>query len=360
MIAVPAVWLRDNCRCAACRDPRSGQKRFRLADLPADVAVERVEWAGEGAARTATVVFAPDGHRSVYPASWLEGPPPPDGDGRRDESTKRLWVAADLPGPPTASWGAYCAGGDVRRRVLEAVQQVGFALLRGTPTAPGTVLEVAGTFGFVRETNYGRLFDVRVEADPTNLAFTGLAIAPHTDNPYRDPVPTLQLLHCLTNAVEGGESGLLDGFRAFADLRASDPDAYGVLRRTPLPFAWTDGHAFLAAERPAVETDPAGRIAAVRWNDRSLGTLRLPVAELGPVYAALRRFARLVAEPSRLLSLRLDAGDCLIMDNTRVLHARTAFAESAAGHRHLQGCYADLDGLDSTVTRLRREAEGGV
>lgn len=217
MIAVPAVWLRDNCRCGACRDPRSGQRRFRLADLPADVAVERVEWGGEGAARTATVVFAPDGHRSVFPASWLEGPLSPAGDGRRDESTKQLWVAADLPGPPTASWGAYCAGGDVRRRVL-------------------------------------------------------------------------------------------DGFRAFADLRASDPDAFGVLWRTPPPFAWTDGHAFLAAERPAVETDPAGCIAAVRWNDRSLGTLRLPAAGRGagrrlrrppPLRPARRRTGPPAVAPAR-------------------------------------------------------------
>src|SRR5207244_3930960 len=46
-------------------------------------------------------------------------------------------------------------------------------------------------------------------------------------------------------------------------------------------------------------------------------------------------------------------GDCLIFDNTRLLHARTAFAES--GERHLQGCYADLDGLSSTLEVLRRE-----
>jgi gamma-butyrobetaine dioxygenase len=35
-----------------------------------------------------------------------------------------------------------------------------------------------------------------------------------------------------------------------------------------------------------------------------------------------------------------------------VLHARTAFA--VAGDRHLQGCYADLDGLLSTLAVLRR------
>jgi hypothetical protein len=33
--------------------------------------------------------------------------------------------------------------------------------------------------------------------------------------------------------------------------------------------------------------------------------------------------------------------------------ARTAF--SVTGHRHLQGCYADLDGLASTLAVLRRE-----
>ena len=66
------------------------------------------------------------------------------------------------------------------------------------------VLEVAATFGYVRETNYGRLFDVRVEPDPDNLAFTSREIAPHTDNPYRDPVPTLQLLHCLRDARSDG------------------------------------------------------------------------------------------------------------------------------------------------------------
>jgi gamma-butyrobetaine dioxygenase len=68
------------------------------------------------------------------------------------------------------------------------------------------VLTVAETFGFVRETNYGRLFDVRVVPDPSNLAFTSREILPHTDNPYRDPVPTLQLLHRLRAAL-GLEAG---------------------------------------------------------------------------------------------------------------------------------------------------------
>ena len=70
-------------------------------------------------------------------------------------------------------------------------------------------------------------------------------------------------------------------------------------------------------------------------------------------FAALRAWARLLARPEFALRLRLTPGDCLIFDNTRVLHARTAFA--ATGERHLQGCYADLDGLLSTLTVLRRQ-----
>ncbi len=58
-------------------------------------------------------------------------------------------------------------------------------LLTGVPTEPATVLGVAATFGFVRETNYGRLFDVRVEATPANLAYTGLPIGPA----HRQSVP---------------------------------------------------------------------------------------------------------------------------------------------------------------------------
>ena len=48
---------------------------------------------------------------------------------------------------------------------------------------------VVDLFGYVRETNYGRVFDVKIEPDPANLAFTSRRIGMHTDNPYRDPGP---------------------------------------------------------------------------------------------------------------------------------------------------------------------------
>ena len=58
-------------------------------------------------------------------------------------------------------------------------------------------MDVASLFGFVRETNYGKWFEVRTEVNPVNLAYTGLGLQAHTDNPYRDPVPSMQILYCL-------------------------------------------------------------------------------------------------------------------------------------------------------------------
>ncbi|WP_300612136.1 TauD/TfdA family dioxygenase [Trebonia sp.] len=158
-------------------------------------------------------------------------------------------------------------------------------------------------------------------------------MSPHTDNPYRNPVPTLQLLLCLRDAAAGGETGLLDGF-------------------TPWPFGYSDDDTELRACQPLIGLSPRGRIREVRFNHRSMLALRLPAAEAGAAYAAYRAWAELLARPEFLLRLRLAPGDCLILDNTRVLHARSAF--SAAGERHLQGCYADLDSLLGTLAVLRR------
>nr|BFD93861.1 hypothetical protein KitaXyl93_52210 [Kitasatospora sp. Xyl93] len=348
MTELPPYWLRDNCPCPECRDPRNGQKLFRIDDLPDGLAV-----AGSTEADGHLEVRWSDGHRSRYPLEWLDRA---DGDDGRTEHGKRLWTAADFAaGLPGARWEAYLDDPAERAAVLAAVRRDGFAVLRGVPAVERQVLRVAESFGYVRVTNYGELFDVRVEPDPNNLAFTSAAIAPHTDNPYRDPVPTLQLLHCLENSATGGDSGLVDGFRAAAVLREEAPDAFEVLTRTPVPFVFRDRRTELRADRPLIEVDPRGRIREVRFNDRSIGTVRgIGPDDLDAFYAAYRRFAAVTLRPGLRLAFRLGPGDCLVFDNTRLLHARTAFQQD--GHRHLQGCYADLDALNSTLAVLHRRA----
>jgi gamma-butyrobetaine dioxygenase len=350
MLRFPAVWLRDNCPCTECLDPVSGQKLNDITDLPDDVAVSAVEDAGE----SVVVTFTPDRHRSVFLRSWLAAhalDADHDGDGRTEDD-KELWRPANLGRLPEESWPDYLGESADRARALDAVLRWGFVLLHGVPAEAGMVLEVAGSFGFVRETNYGRLFDVRVEPRPGNLAFTSRRILPHTDNPYRDPVPTVQLLHCLRAADDGGDTGLVDGFAAAAELRATDRATFDLIARTPVPFGYKDKSTELRTSQPLIQLSPRGRIRGIRFNNRSAQPLRRPYPDVVAFYTAYRRWAELLARPERQLNLRLAPGDCLIFDNTRVMHARTAF--SVTGGRHLQGCYADLDGLASSLAVLAR------
>ncbi|MFJ9458020.1 TauD/TfdA family dioxygenase [Kitasatospora sp. NPDC101447] len=340
-------WLRDNCPCAECRDPRNGQKLFQINDLPEDLTI-----AASTESDGRLEVLWSDGHRSRYPLDWLAEED--EGDGRTEQG-KRLWAAADFArGIPEAEWETYLTDPAEQAAVLAAVRRSGFAVLRGVPAVERQVLRVAESFGYVRVTNYGELFDVRVEPDPNNLAFTSAAIAPHTDNPYRDPVPTLQLLHCLENSATGGDSGLVDGFKAAAVLRAEAPADFETLTRTPVPFVFRDRRTELRADRPLIDVDALGRIREVRFNNRSIGTLRGSGEQLSAFYAAYRRFAAITLRPELQLTFRLGPGDCLVFDNTRLLHARTAFRQD--GHRHLQGCYADLDSLSSTLAVLHHRA----
>jgi gamma-butyrobetaine dioxygenase len=359
LLRYPAIWLRHNCPCPDCRDPVTTQRLPDITDLPPGCAVVSAavsRSSADAGAGEVRVTFGPDGHRAAFAIGWLAAhrlDGYDDGDGQR----RMLWhSAAELRELPRVSWARYAADPAERRRALDAVRQLGFVLLRGVRTEPGMVLEVAGSFGYVRETNYGRLFDVRIEPAPDNLGFTSRELYPHTDNPYRDPVPTVQLLHCLKAADEGGETILVDGFAAAAALHASDPEEFGLLASTTLRYSYSDQTAALTSGKPLIELGPRGQVAAVRYNSRSVGPVRLPYGEVAAFYRAWRKWGGLLRDPGRQVRLSLSPGDCLIFDNTRVLHARTAY--SVTGGRHLQGCYADMDGLASTA-RLLRQREAG-
>ena len=68
-------------------------------------------------------------------------------------------------------------------------------------------------------------------------------------------------------------------------------------------------------------------------------------------YAAYRRFAEILKRRDLRVEFVLTAGALLVVGNRRVLHGRSAF-EATSGQRHLQGCYADHDGLLSTLRLL--------
>src|SRR5699024_209223 len=115
---------------------------------------------------------------------------------------------------------------------LEALHHSGFLLVRDMPVEMEGIERFAHLIGPLRETNWGRLADVKALSQAFDLTRTPRALEAHADNPYREPVPGDVLLHWLVNDAEGGESTLTDGFAAALHLREQDPEGFETLTRT--------------------------------------------------------------------------------------------------------------------------------
>ena len=254
---------------------------------------------------------------------------------------------------PTWSCRSFLEDSEVRLEALERFLLSGAFKLKDVPCQNGEVLQVIRAFGFVRETNYGTLFDVRSQIDPANQAFTRRGLGAHTDNPYRDPVPTVQLLHCLQNTAIGGDTFLLDGFYAAALLRDSNPDAFEVLTRHEVAFEYQDAATVLTASVRLIETQADGKVCRVRYNNRSINTRQMTYAMQQCFYPACRAWAECLQDETLRCRFKLQPGELIVFDNTRVMHGRYPYAEK--GERHLQGAYSDLDGLYSTLYTLRQQ-----
>lgn len=345
-----AIWLRDNAQGPDYRHPQNDQRLFDLTDLPATVTIAGAE-SDDG---FVTVRFQPEDISVRYSAAFLfqyaYDPP--------SETQQPVWDATLGRDIVRHAYDRVVADTSARLHWIEDAVDRGISLLTGVPCEPGHVLKTAEIFGFVRETNYGRLFEVRSEPKPVNLAYTPVGLNVHTDNPYRDPVPGLQLLHCLVNDADGGQSVFVDGFRTARLLRDEDPDAFRLLSTYALPFRYREPGTDLRSRKRLIELDDRGQITAVRYNNRSAAPLDLPFDIADAYYRAYRKFARLLHQPEGELRLKLMPGDLVLFDNERVLHGRTGFS---GGARHLQGCYADKDALRSMrhvlTTELREAAE---
>lgn len=348
-----AIWLRDHCQGAECRDAHSGQRLINISDLPLDISIARVVQQQRGL----VIEFSPDGHRSEFSSDWLLrncyclNRQQDD----RSEAGKQLWRAESFKqGLPRFDYQQFCQQPASKLSALKSVKDAGFAILEAVPCKPGQVLKVIEEFGFVRETNYGPLFEVRSIVDANNLAYTNLGLGCHLDNPYRDPVPGLQLLHCLESSTSGGESILQDGFMAASILRQEKPQHFALLSQHWINFHFEDQQADLQARVPFIEVNDLGQVIKVRFNNRSIDTIKLAADLIRPFYAAYRHYAGILEREDLQLHFKLLPGELMLFDNTRILHARKPY--SAAGTRHLQGAYSDLDGLYSRLNKLEQNA----
>ncbi|QXI11574.1 gamma-butyrobetaine dioxygenase [Pseudomonas zeae] len=344
------VWLRDNCPCPQCVYNVTREQVFEIVDVAEDLKPAAAHIDTDGCLR----IDWQDGHLSRFDPGWLRAHAYDD-ESRAERLAGKpksyLW-RSDLQ-LPVFEYAALMNDNAALLQWLLAVRDIGLTQVRGVPTESGSLKLIAQRISFIRESNFGVLFNVQSKADADSNAYTAFNLPLHTDLPTRELQPGLQFLHCLVNDAEGGESIFVDGFAIADALRSEDPASFQALCEIPVEFRNKDRHSDYRCLAPIIALDALGRVAEIRMANFLRGAFDTSVEQMPRLYRAYRRFIAMTREPRFRLMQRLNSGELWCFDNRRTLHARNAF-DPATGARHFQGCYVDRDELLSRILVLQR------
>ena len=230
----------------------------------------------------------------------------------------------------------------------------GFVIFKNVPTKDNFLINFANSIGSVRRTNFGEFFNVKSKPNPNDLAYTSLPLAPHTDNPYRNPVPCIQMLHCIKNEVKGGFSTLVDGLTVTERLKKDYPNYYKILTETKVRFQFIDKDVVLEDWAEMIKLDEQGKLKQVRFSPRLDFVPLMDKEKLELYYSARKKISEFYNSDEYRIEFKLTSGDLLMMDNYRLLHGRTSY-DANEGMRFLQGCYIDYDSTQGKLKHLKRK-----
>ncbi len=230
----------------------------------------------------------------------------------------------------------------------------GFVIFKNVPTKDNFIVNFANSIGSIRRTNFGEYFNVKSKPNPNDLAYTSLPLAPHTDNPYRNPVPCIQILHCIENEVSGGLSTLVDGFTVVEKLKQDFPNYYKILTEIKVRFQFVDQTVVLEDWAEMIQLDENGNFKQVRFSPRLDFVPLIEKDKLELFYSARKKISELYNSEQYKIEFKLLPGDLLMMDNYRLLHGRTTY-NANEGKRFLQGCYIDYDSTEGKLKHLKRK-----
>lgn len=346
------LWLRSQCELD--RHPQTGERVVDVSEIAPTIAPLAAELSPEG---ELVVRWDEPGQRtSRYSLAWLR------------QHAYALNQEAPVPPPAelaaiTLSAGRYASDAALAAAALATLQTAGAVVVRGYRRPGADAVEPADTEALITAllgaglalvgTHFGRIEDLRTD-NTTNqntdqLGYTDAAIEAHTDQPFIDQPPRYQLLHCMRPAAVGGDNYVVDGLAAARYLGALDAEALRILRSTNVHFHRQQRAFESLVVAPILSLREDGEFQ-IRYSYFTMAPQRLPFSQMDGWYRAYRRFADIVRSPAHQYRLRLEAGDFLLYDNHRMLHARTAFQ----GARWLRGVY--FDALGDEAKRSRRPA----
>ncbi|EAT88354.2 hypothetical protein SNOG_04594 [Parastagonospora nodorum SN15] len=309
-----------------CRDPHSKQKLFQTSDVPEDlegscksVVDEKKGLSIELKWKNDVKGYGPE-HRTRHSIDWLRRALNTEVElrGGIKYDDRVFWDKEKITkNNKWVDYNEYMNSDETLFEALTHLNQYGLLFLRNVPDSETSVVDLASRIGTLKDTFYGRTWDVRSKAKAENIAYTPQFLGLHMDLLYTSNPPHLQFLHSLRARCPGGESFFSDSFHA----------AHQLQRRSAFHFRTLS-----------------------RIGSNNANSLRSFVA-------ASHAYEKLISSEENLYEYRLNEGECVIFDNRRVLHARKAF-DASKGERWLKGAYVDDDVFFSKLRVLQERVEG--
>lgn len=216
----------------------------------------------------------------------------------------------------------HCVGPGTPQVIARRLRETGLIVLAGLMsrsdvlTLAERIMDVAAH----RDSDPDRLTTIAARPPAWRPGFAGFSngeLAPHTERSGLVVPPRLMLLVCAREAEAGGDCQLIDGRQAYADLVDCQREAAGALAEPRTAFFGAGDGSGGGHTTQVFTRHPDGRVSV---------RLRLDgLARFSPLVQPYLKHLR-AAVIGRQLSLRLRAGEGYLLDNSRWLHARTAFA----------------------------------
>lgn len=358
----PLVWLRDNCRCDQCFHPNSQSriicwKTFDIGVQPEYISTNENE-------RKVTIKWN-DNHISAFNLEWLYE--------RNFTSENREHFLSDTYKPKRITWNkddfkplfkrfdfaSIMAEDGGLKEWLEALSVYGMALITNVPSGDDSCRKIANRVEFIRKTHYGEEFSVKAKPGTTNVAYLPSNLQMHTDLPYYEYKPGVNLLHCVTQSIGlGGDNMLSDGLYAARYMKTHDKECYRVLSQTLVD--WEDygqegNNKFHSIFRsPVICEDSDGEIVRINHSVPQRGShFNIPINQVGPWYKCMKKFVNFIYENAAMY--KVSPGEMLCFDNRRLLHGRQEYQDTADNTRHIIGAYLDWDYIFSRIRVLNNK-----
>ncbi|NEN88365.1 MAG: taurine catabolism dioxygenase TauD [Okeania sp. SIO3H1] len=330
------VWLRDNCLSPKYYHPTSFQKMYDISEVTATPKPLNIELTDE----KLIVDWDEDPpHRSIFPISWLMSHAYDDNQEDQPIREKILWDKAWLDVNPP-EW-VDAQSGDSQTWTNQLLT-LGFTVIKNLPyqDLDNFVSSIGPVYYLAK---YGRYSTVKAipNAQDLSLSAEGNELSPHTDITFMSTPPLVQLLYCVENLATGGESLVVDGFRVARDFQQHHPEYFEILSKVPVKFEqfYQEWEYYVSRTTPIIELDKNGLVSAVYFSHKNFGS-KLPFEQVEAFYEAYKTFFSYLKNPAYQYWFRMEPGDCLLVENFRVLHGRKAFNPSS-GLRHLEIAYMD-------------------